>query len=341
MSALTPIALTFSGATFLTDGVRVGDALVPETVTNPAFTAANTGNPLVSGQLLVTGANPSAAVLNYTQLLISEVTSETALKVIPYLNGIALTDSSQCAQYSVALNTGDHFAYQVVHTLSKDEQVALIAGQASAFGSNRVLYIWPPLADWDGNGTMVNGSAMAACVAAAMSAYPAQQSFTNLGFSGPNTLYYSNTYFTPSQLNLLSAAGVFVLVQDSVGAEVYARHQMTTDTASIQTQEFSITKAVDKLSIDMYGLVKPFIGKYNITDDLLTQLSDVLTQYLFSAQSNKSPYCGSLILSYSNLTLLANLDGQNTDIDPGTINIAVTVEVGYPANYINLQIFVQ
>lgn len=316
------ISLTISGKTFLTNGVKVGDELVV------------TSTP--GGAALLTSGSPAVAV-SYDNLYIVEVTSETSIKFDAFLNGVALGMSST----NLNLTSGQSFNFDIVHNLSKNEQVEMIANTASSYGSKRVLYVWPPEADWDGNGTIVNGSAIAAATAAAISAYPAQQSFTNLGFAGPNTLKYSNTYFTPSQLNTLSEAGVFVLVQDSPGAEIYARHQKTTSTASIQEQEFSITKAVDKLSLDLSSLVKPFIGKYNISQDLLTQLDDVLKQYLFNAKNNKAPYCGSLILDYSNLIIRANLAGSNQDLAPGTVEIALTVEVGYPANYINVKLYVQ
>jgi len=341
MSALLPVTITGTFATsplFLTNGVKIGDELVPKVVTNSVYVAANAGSATaLTGKLLKVTATTA---LDYDNLYVSEVTSETSLKVIAYKAGVAITDSSQSAQYDLALSTLDTFTFDIVHNLTKDEQVTIIAETAASYGSKRVLYVWPPEADWDGAGSIVDGSAIAAATAAAISAYPAQQSFTNLGFSGPNTLKYSNTYFTPTQLNRLSESGVFVLVQDTPGAQVYARHQKTTSTASIQEQEFSITKAVDKLSLDLASLVKPFIGKYNITQDLLTQLDDVLKQYLFNAKTSSAPYCGSLIIDYSKLVLRANLEGANQDLTPGTVEIAVTCEVGYPANYINIKLFV-
>lgn len=321
------ITVTIAGKTFLTDGVKVGDEVVVTSITNPAAVG------ILAGLLLKSGANP----VIYDKLLVTEVTSETALKFDAYLSGVALGMTAA----NLNITTGEQFTFNVVHHLSKDEQAAAIAAVASSYGSKRVVYVWPPEADWDGNGTTVNGSVIAAATAAAISAYPAQQSFTNLGFAGPNTLHYSNTYFSPAQLDVMSAAGVFVLVQDAPGAQVYARHQKTTSTASIQEQEFSITKAVDKLSLDLGALVKPFIGKYNITQDLLTQLDDILKQYLFNAKTNKAAYCGSLIIDYSQLVIRANLEGQNQDLAPGTVEIAVTVEVGYPANYINVKLYVK
>lgn len=321
------ITLSITGKTFLTDNVKIADEMVVKAINNPAATGQ------LAGKLLKNGSSP----LVYDKLLITEVVNETSIKFDAYLNGAALN----IVDANLNLVATESFTFDIVHHYTKDEQADLIANTAKSFGSKRVLYIWPPEAEWDENGTIVDGSALAAAVASAMSAYPAQQSFTNLGFSGPYKLKYSNDYFTPAQLNKLSENGVFVLVQDAPGAQIYARHQKTTSTVSIQEQEFSITKAVDKLSLDLYDLVKPFIGKFNITQDLLTQLDDVLNQYLFDAKSKKAPYCGSLIINYDQIAIRANLEGQNLDLPPGTIEISVNVEVGYPANFINVKVFVR
>lgn len=331
--AITPITISTTGTSpaFLTQGVKIGDELVITEISNATGIA-----PLndVTNFLVKSGA-----IYPFDQLLVTSVLSETSLAFLPYTSGVALDTTG------VTINlgdpgTGEYYNFDIVRHLTKDEQAALIAATAQSYGSKRVIYVWPPAMVWEDGGPTLDGSALAAALAAAKSSYPAQQSFTNLGFPGPYQLMYSNTYFTPTQLDRLSAAGVFVMVQNAPGAEVYARHQKTTSTASIQEQEWSITTAVDKLSIDCYDLVKPFIGKYNISQDLLTQIEDVITQYLFAAKTNKAPYCGSLIIGYTNLVLRANLEGANQDLSPGTIEISVTIEVGYPANYINVKLYI-
>lgn len=332
--SITPITIVATGTSpnFLTNGVRIGDQLVPKTIANASGVA-----PLndVTNFLVKTGAH-----FAFDQLLVTSVISETSLAFLPYTSGVALDTTGVSINLGTP-GTGENYTFDIIRSLSKDEQATLIANTAKAYGSKRVLYIWPPVAQWEENGPLLDGSALAAALAAAKSSYPAQQSFTNLGFPGPYKLQYSNDYFTPAQLDKLSDAGVFVLVQDAPGAEIYARHQKTTSTASIQEQEWSITTAVDKLSIDCYDIVKPFIGKYNISQDLLTQIEDVITQYLFAAKTNKAAYCGSLIIDYTQLSLRANLEGANQDLAPGTIEISVTIEVGYPANYINVKLYIK
>ena len=327
--------ITLSGATgadFLTNGVRIGDELVPTLIKGNA--------PSISNYLLKSGSNPLLPGINYDNILITSILGETSITIDAYLNGTALGLTST----NFNLTAGDSFSYNVVHNYTKDEMITNLVGIATGYSSKRTLLIWPPEAEWfDSNGNLItlDGTALTSAVAGGMSNYPAQQSFTNLPIAGPHKLHYSNTFFTPSQLNRLSDAGFFVLVQDTPGAQVYCRHQKTTSNASIQEQEFSITKTVDKLSLDVKTLVKPFIGKYNITQDLLTQLDDVTEQYLFNAKSQKAPYCGALIVNYSNKIIRANLEGQNLDLPVGTVEITFDIEVGYPANKIKVVISVQ
>lgn len=303
---------------FLSNGVKIGDKVIA-----PSGYLKNMNNtPLEDFEIIVTNVNEDS--------LIADV----------YKNGILLVVGTD---YKVT-NSAGTYAFKAVRSMSKDQQVEHIAAIARSYASKRTLLIWPPKAEWldaDGNTLELDGTALAAAVASAMSAYPAQQSFTNLPFTGPHKLLYSNKYFTPAQLNVLSEAGVFVITQEAEGGNVVCRHQKTTSTASIQEAEASITKAVDKLSIDLKALFQPFIGRYNITPELLTGLREVAEQYLFNAQNIKAQYCGSLILGYKNLVFRANLNGENQDLTPGTVAVSLEVEVGYPANYIPVTVFVR
>lgn len=323
------ITITIAGETFLTKGVKIGDTVsIKEVKGNP---------PSAANYLLKNGA----AELDYDTLLVSEVVGETSFKMEAFKNDTAIPLVEATHLNLAALET---FKFDIIHNLSKDEQVDEVCAIARGYANKRTVLVWPPKAEYiiDEKVVTVDGSALAAALAAAKSIYPAQQSMTNMPFSGPNKLYYSNKYFTPTQINKLLENGVLVLVQDADGSGVYAKHQKTTSTTSIEEQEMSITNAIDKLSLDLESLAKPFLGKFNITQDLLTQLDDVFSDYLFQAKSNKAPYCGSLIIDYKSVTLRANLEGQNQDLPKGTLEISLNdVEIGYPANYINVKIYVK
>jgi hypothetical protein len=331
--AITVAGVPTTNSTGLLDvGVRPSDQVQILTVNGVATTTL----------LQTTGGSPTPLLLgtHYDNLQVTEIISDSSFEFDAFLNGTALGLTAA----NLIITSGESFTYNIVHTYTTDEQVAMICAIAQSFASKRVLCVWPPSADWDdGNGGTVtlDGSALCAALAGAMSAYPAQQSFTNLAFPGPTKLHYSNGYFSPGQLKTLSAAGVFVLMQDADGAQIYSRHQVTTDMSNIKTQEFSVVKAVDQLAYQLYTLAKPYIGKYNITQNLLTMLNDLLDQELFAAQNNSSPMCGPLILSSKNLVLAAQLDNQNTNIPLGVLQISLTATVGYPANQIDMTINVE
>lgn len=329
-NAPVTITRTDSNSGFLTAGVRVGNEIDVTTID---------GNPISDSNYIFEDGSDKALLpgIDYNEILVTEIVSEGSVKFAPYLNGVQLTN------YKVAPEALKVIGFDVIYYYTKDEQVDLIVAKASSYASKRMLLVWPPEAIWnDGNGGTItfDGTALCAALAAAMSTYAAQQSFTNLTFAGPKSLKYSNTYFNSTQLKRLSAGGVFVLVQDAEDAEIYARHQKTTSTVSDEEGEFSITKAVDKFSLDVWDLFHPFIGKFNVTEDLLTQLSEVLDTYVFTAKNTKAAYCGSLILSSKDISIKANIGGKNTTITKGKVAVAITIEVGYPANFIEVTIYV-
>ena len=314
-------------------GVLVGDLVVatPSQVSSP-------------DPMFVTGSTPVAFVgtLYVTQIISQQVFVMEGYNPDNTIANISMNTTIKIGNHSGAVSYGT-ISYQIVHNLSKDDQANDIAAVATAFGSKRVSLIWPDqgiIVDDNGDEQLVDGSFLCACFAGAKSAYPAQQSFTNLGFPGPYKLVHSNDYFTKLQMDTLSGAGVNVVVQDAVGAQVYSRHQHTTDVAVIENSELSIVTAVDKVSLDLMSTLQPFIGKYNITDDFLNFVHDASEQYLFSAKSQKAPMCGSLIVDGKVVGVRANLHGLNTDLSPGVVELTIACEFPKPANYINIKLLI-
>lgn len=278
------------------------------------------------------------------KLYVTQVVSEQVFHTEGYnADGtVALIKLNTTIKAGATLDVGT-VTYQIVHQLSRNDQVADVAAVATAFGSKRVNLVWPDagiVIDDQGNEQLVNGTFLCAALAGAKSAYPAQQSFTNLGFPGPYKLRHANDYFTKLQMDDLSAAGVNVVVQDADGAQVYSRYQRTTDTAVFENSELSIVTAVDKVSLDLIETIKPFIGKYNITQNFLNLVSEMSTQYLFSAKSQQAPMCGSLIVDGKVEGVRAQLNGQNLDLAPGVIELTIGCEFPKPANYVNIKLLI-
>ena len=315
------ITLTLTGKNFVTAGVKIGDEVQHTNAPLDLFTGATPPNPNgFAGKFLVTAIGPNVDTLTYDG----------------FLNGAALglTENGSA--------TGT-VAYKIIHNLTKDEQIDNIIALVPGLASKRVTLVWPPAANVmndDGTTTLVDGTFMASCLASAKSANPAQQGFTNNPIPGPYELLYSNKYFNKSQLKRLSNAGVFVFMQDTKGANIYALRQRTTDTTTFINSELSCVTAEDKVSVDIKAMIQPFIGPYDITDDLLSFFNEIGDAYFFRATTVKAPKCGPLVISGKIDSVLANIGGSNPTIPDGTTQVTASIELGKPNNWTTINLLV-
>jgi hypothetical protein len=168
----------------------------------------------------------------------------------------------------------------------------------------------------------------AACVAGMTGSLPPQQGFTNYPITGLTTVIGSNDSYTERQMNIMAAGGVYILVQDVQGAPVICRHQLSTDTSSIEKRELSITKVVDYTAKFIRAGLRNFIGRYNITPAFIDQLSTVVQGLIAFLVDNH---------------VLIGADINNIVQDennPDTILIDITLDVPYPCNYIRVTLIV-
>jgi len=205
-----------------------------------------------------------------------------------------------------------------------------VQAAAQAYGFRRAYYVFPDQCAINITGLeqLVEGYYATACVVGMVGQLPPQQGFTNYPITGLTRVVGSNDQFTESQLNVMAAGGVYILVQDAQGAPVICRHQLSTNTTSIETRELSITKVVDYTAKFLRGGLRNFIGRSNITQGFLDNLSTVI-----QGQLNFLVEAGVLIgADINNLV-------QDAD-NPDTILVDVTLDVPYPANYIRLTLIV-
>ena len=222
-------------------------------------------------------------------------------------------------------------AYTVVSaTKSKTEQAQFLAAYAHAFSDKRVFFVWPDEAvvSVNGTNTVVSGYNVSAGVAALRSEERPQQPLTNLVLAGYSGLNHSNKYFSETQLRILSAGGMFILVHDTDGAPLRIRQQRSTDTSSLYKNEDSILAVVDYVAKFMRSELQPYIGKYNITPQYLDTLR-VVVNGLFS-RLRETTEVGPTILSGEVLELKQN----DTELDH--VDLKVRIGVAVPANFIDV-----
>jgi hypothetical protein len=205
-----------------------------------------------------------------------------------------------------------------------------IQGAAQAYGFRRGYYVHPDQVGINTTGLeqVVPGWYATACIAGMVAEQPPQQGFTNFPITGLTRVVGSGDVFTQSQLNVIAAGGVYILVQDVQGAPVICRHQLSTDSTSIETRELSITKAVDFTAKFLRGGLRNFIGRSNITQPFLDNLSTVV-----QGQLNFLTDTGVLIGAEINNII------QDAD-NPDTVLIDVTLDVPFPCNYIRLTLVI-
>jgi len=199
-----------------------------------------------------------------------------------------------------------------------------------AYGDRRIYMVHPDQVGINLTGIeqLVEGYYATACVVGMVGQLPPQQGFTNYPITGLTRVSGSNDFFTQRQLNVMAAGGTYILVQDVQGAPVICRHQLSTDMTSIETRELSITKDVDYVAKFMRGGLRNFIGRSNITQPFLDNLSTVVQ--------------GMLNFLVENAVLIgANINNivQSAD-QPDTVLIDITLDVPYPCNYIRITLVI-
>jgi len=170
----------------------------------------------------------------------------------------------------------------------------------------------------------VPGYYLATVTAGMISAYAPSDPFTNVPISGISRIKYSNDVFSETRLNTIAEGGNYIFVQMTDSSPIYCRHQLSTDMATIERRELSITKALDFCSKFIADSLAPYIGRYNITPDFLNTLG-----MTFSAIANYLIAKGHVVD--------VKLEKLYQDPDqPDSIKVTISVKVKYPVNYIKI-----
>jgi hypothetical protein len=145
--------------------------------------------------------------------------------------------------------------------------------------------------------------------------------------------------FSRSQLNTMAAGGTLILMQDVAGGRIYVRHQLSTATAenNINTRELSVTKNLDSISFYFADRLAPYIGRYNITPELLTVLRTQIDDGLL--------YLGSFtsVGLLGPQVILDNTQVRSLQQHPtlkDTVIAIVDLQLPYPLNVIELHLVV-
>lgn len=171
---------------------------------------------------------------------------------------------------------GGGLKVEVHHPYTLAEQADAYAAISSGFYNRRIYNVFP--SQLSSGGVVMTGEFAAAAVAGLMSSVPPQQPLTNIELNGFDDLPLVYQTFNRTQLNKMAEYGTLIIMQDMVGGPVYIRHQVSTKSQSgnLNETELSIIKNFDSISYYFADRFAPYIGKYNVTPQLLNIIDLVL-----------------------------------------------------------------
>lgn len=228
--------------------------------------------------------------------------------------------------HSVAISEPEKI--RIVHTLTASEVKDDLKAQAGAYGNRRVVAIWP---DEAGNADQtLSGYYVAAAVAGEISGAAPHAPLTNAALTGFDDLSRSFGLFTMRQLEELSDAGIWVVLQDRDGT-VYNLKAVTTDTTDLNRSSESVRRNVDSISGYIYRQLRAFIGRSNVTPTLIRLLRTRLQAILDDLQRVTVDEIGGQLISGSIRTLAQHATVKDR------VEVVLDLEVPAPLN--NLAVY--
>lgn len=165
----------------------------------------------------------------------------------------------------------------------------------------------------------------AAALAGAVASLDAQEPLTRVPMVGFNDSV--GPELERSHLDMISAGNAVIEVEVS-GQAPALRMQGTTDPSTIESREWSVTRAVDAFSKTMRGQLKARIGRFNITQAYMDELTLLVDSLCATAVAN-GQFQGANVVKL-----------EQDPKQPDTILVEVQLEVLYPANYITVTLVV-
>jgi hypothetical protein len=153
-----------------------------------------------------------------------------------------------------------------------------IADICSGYGDKRVFIGYPEsttLSDTNGLEQLLPSYYLAAITAGQIAQQAPQQPFSYMQVPGAIAVRGSTDFFTRGQLNVMAGGGCWIWFQETPNSAVEVRHQLSTDTSTKLNRELSLTKAIDYTSKFIRKNLRPLVGRFNITEELLEMIASI------------------------------------------------------------------
>lgn len=222
---------------------------------------------------------------------------------------------------------------QVRRNYTKSEQITNLAAAGSGYNNRRIVSVFP---DTYKNGSITkNGYFLAAALAGLASGVAPHQGLTNIEILGATDVSKTFIDFTSDDLDTLADAGYWIVTQDAIGSVPFTRHQLTTDSSSLNMQENSVTRNVDSISKSLRTAMAPYLGKYNINSTNLLLFRSVIEGRLrFFKTGTFTARAGNQLIDYT----INSLAQDSTFKDKVVVEISLTLP--YPNNNTDITLLI-
>lgn len=209
-----------------------------------------------------------------------------------------------------------------------DDVIEKVGGLAESKSNDRISVVYPASATRtmsNGEIKVLGGQFIAAMYAGLEFSMPLHQSKTRASSGVFKELL--GVQLTRTQKNKLAEKGVMIFEQpNGAGTNIICRHQLTTNMDSAEFRENSVVVCKDYTAKYLRDILGTYIGKYNITADLITKITGSVNSAFATLIQEGWIIEGSLVALYQD------------EYNPDSLIMEVKIKVPYPCNYIKLTI---
>jgi hypothetical protein len=232
----------------------------------------------------------------------------------------------------------ENIDYTVTRDISTDRKTQrdILIATLGSVSSPRLLMVYPGTCTVQGFSNQP-GYYLSSAVGGMLSLFEPHRPKNNIALAGIEAIETSNLgYFTEDNIDALSDAGYFVLIQDTAGSAPYCVHQVTTGYPDYNaTQEFgelSVVNTFDFVSRTFKNSLKPYVGTWNVIPQALSSISTTLDSTALSLRSKRVDLIGAPLLGMT----IDSLEISPTDA--GTIVVTLSIRIPRVLNKITLEL---
>lgn len=238
---------------------------------------------------------------------------------------------------SVRLATGHTSAITVAQrveiwrTLNRADKVLETKAQVAQHKDRRVVVVANSTVGLDG--ATFPGYFAAAAVAGLRSGVLPQQGLTHVTLSGIDDTGALISGLNGSQLNQIAESGGWIIHKD-VDGNIFNRHAVTSDPTDLNSREEMVRVNVDSISYQYKNVYEPYIGRSNITDDMLIILKSLFETVTLVLKSNGTTRTGPQLIDGTVIQI------RQHALYKDRVVLEADLSIPYPLNNIELKLVI-